>query len=143
MKRGKGRRTLTDNVRIVMGIYPMEIPLFPLQPATIGLLMSDDKGYGIRYTLSWGYRYGTADFLQGRKGEEDQPPSLYDPVLGRIEASVNYAPDKLIVDGMDETYDFILDQHTRELIHIWDRVDDAYRATLIPGTDVEVPLRTL
>ena len=54
----------------------MEIPLFPLQPAT---------------------------------GEESQPPHLYDPVLGRIETEVNDEPESLIVYGMDDTYDFILD----------------------------------
>ena len=60
----------------------MDIPLFSLQPATIGLLLSDDKGDGIWDKLSWGDRYGTAALLQGRKGEEAQPPPLYDPVLG-------------------------------------------------------------
>ena len=83
-----------------MSTYPMYIPLFSLQPATIGLLLLDDKGYGIRDKLSWGGRYRTADSLQGRKGGEAQPLPLYDPVLGRIEAAVNDDPENLIVDGM-------------------------------------------
>ena len=57
-----------------MSTYLMDIPIFYLHPATIGLLLSDDKGYGIQDKLSWGYRYGTAASLQGRKGEEAQPP---------------------------------------------------------------------
>ena len=33
VKRGKGARTLTVTVRIVMSTYPMDIPLFSLHPA--------------------------------------------------------------------------------------------------------------
>ena len=86
----------------------MNTPLFYLQPATIGLLLPDDKGDGIGDKISWGDRYGTADSLQGRKGEEAQPPPLYDPVLVRIEAAVNDETENLIVYGTEETYDFIL-----------------------------------
>ena len=86
----------------------MDIPLFTLQPAAIGLLLSDDKGDGIWDKLSWGDRYGTAASLQGRKGEGAQPPYIYDPVIGRIEEAVNDDPENFIVDGMEETYDFIL-----------------------------------
>ena len=86
----------------------MDIPSFFLQPTTIVLLLSDDKGDGIRDKLSWGDRYGTAASLQVRKGEGSQPPSIYDPVIGRIEAAVNDDPENFIVDGMEETYDFIL-----------------------------------
>ena len=75
-----------------MGTYTMDIPLFPLQPETIGLLLSDDKVDGIRDKLSWGYRYGTAASLQGRKWEDTQPPPIYDPLLGHIEAAVNDDP---------------------------------------------------
>ena len=75
--------------------------IFSLQPATISLLLSDDKRCGIRYILSCVDRYGTAASLQGRKVEEAQPPPLYDPVLGRIEAAVNDDPESLIVDGME------------------------------------------
>ena len=75
-----------------MSTYPMEIPLFTLQPAIIGLLLSDDKGDGIQEKLSLGDRYGTAAFLQVRKGEEAQPPPLYEPVLGQIEVEMNDYP---------------------------------------------------
>ena len=68
--RGKGERTLTATVRIMMSTYPMDNPLFSLQPATIGLLLSDDKVDGIGENISWGNRYGTAASLQGRKGDE-------------------------------------------------------------------------
>ena len=78
----------------------MDIPLFPLQPATIGLLLLDDKVDGIRENISWGYRYGTVASLQGRKGEETQPPPLYEPFLGRIESAVNDDPENLVLDGM-------------------------------------------
>ena len=121
----------------------MEIPLFYLQPAKIGLLLSDDKVDGIRYKISWVGRYGTAALLLGRKGEEAQYPPLYDPVLGRIEVAVNDDPDNLIVDGMEKTYDFILAHQIRELTRLWDRADDASRATLISGTAVAVTLKTL
>ena len=143
VKRGKGRRTLTDNVRIVMGIYPMEIPLFPLQPATIGLLLSYDKVDGIREKISSGDKYGTKALLQVRKGEGDQPPPLYEPVIGRIETAVNHDTENLIVDGMEETYYFILDHQIREFISLWDRADDASKATIISGTAVAVPLRII
>ena len=116
VKRGKGGRTLTATVRIVMSTYPVYIPLFSLQPGTIALLLSDDKGYGIWEKNSWGDRCGTADLLQGRKGWEDQPPPLYDPVLGRIEATVNDDQDNLIVDGIEETCDLILSHQIRGLI---------------------------
>ena len=99
-----------------MGTYTTDIPLFTLQPTTIGLILSYDKGYGIWYKISWGDRYGTAALLQVRKGEEAQPPPLYDPVLGRNEVAVNDDPEDLIVDGMEKTYDLILDHHIRELI---------------------------
>ena len=107
------------------------------------MLLLDDKRYGIRDKLSWGERYGTADSTQGRKGEEAQPPTLYDPVLGRIEAAVNDDPDKLISYGMEETYDFILAHQIRELIRLWDNADDASRAAIISGTAVAVTLRIL
>ena len=42
---------------------------------------------------------------------------------------MNDEPENLIVDVMEENYDFILEHHIRELIHIWDRADDASRAT--------------
>ena len=96
------------------------------------MILSYDKGYGIRDKLSWGGGYGTAASLQGRKGEKVQPPPLYDLVLGRIELAVNDDPENLIVDGMEETYDFILY-----------RADDASRATLLSGTAVAVPLKIL
>ena len=79
----------------------MDIPLFYLHPDTVGLLLSDDKGDGIRDKLSWGDRYGTAASFQVRKGGEAQPPPLYDPFLGLIEAAVNDDPGNLIVDGME------------------------------------------
>ena len=75
--------------------------MFSLLTATIGLLLSDDKGDGISVKLSWEYRYGTEVLLQGRKVEEAQPPPLYDPVLGRSEAAVNDDPESLIVYGME------------------------------------------
>ena len=87
--------------------------MFFLLTATIGLLLSDDKGDGIWVKLSWEYRYGTEVLLQGRKVEEAQPPPLYDPVLGRIEATVNDDPKNLIVDSMEETYDLILSHYIR------------------------------
>ena len=108
----------------MISTYPMDNPLLSLHPVTIGFLLSDDKGDGIRDKLSCVGRYGTADSLHGRKGEEDQPQPLYDPVLGRIEAAVNDDPENLIVDGMKETYEFIMDHQIRELILIWDRADD-------------------
>ena len=139
----KWGRTLTVTVRIVMNTYPMEIPLFPLQPTKIGLILSDDKGDGIRGKFSLGDRYGTAALIQGIKGEETQPPPLYDPLLGWIEAVVNDDPENLIVDCMEETYDFILARQIRELIRFWDRADDASRAALISGTNVAVTVRIL
>ena len=86
----------------------MEISLFSLQPATIGLLLADDKGDDIWDKLSWEVSYGTAALIQGIKGEETQPPPLYEPFLGRVEAAVNDDPENLIVDGMEDNYDFIL-----------------------------------
>ena len=56
---------------------------------------------------------------------------------------MNDDPENLIVDGMEETYDFILDHHIRELIRFWDRAYDASMETLISGTAVAVPLRIL
>ena len=85
----------------------------------------------------------TAALLNVRKGGEAQPPPLYDPVLGRIEAAVNDDPDNLIVDGIEETYDFILAHQIREFISLCDRSDYSSRATLISGTSVAVPLRIL
>ena len=55
----------------------------------------------------------TVALLQVIKGEEAQPPPLYDPLLGRIEAAVNDEPKNLAVDGMMDTYDFILAQQIR------------------------------
>ena len=75
-----------------MSTYPMDIPLFLLQPVIIGLILLDDKGDGIQDKISWGGSYGTADSIQERKGEEAQPPPIYDPVLGRIEAAVHHDP---------------------------------------------------
>ena len=63
VKRGKEGRTITTTIIIVMSTYPMEIPLFLLQPATIGLLLSDDKGDGIWGKLSWGGMYRIEAFL--------------------------------------------------------------------------------
>ena len=96
----------------------MDIPLFSLQTETIGLLLSDDKGYGIWDKLAWGYSYDTAALIQGRKGDEDQPQPLYNQVIGRIKVAVNNDPDNLIVDCMEETYEFILDHQIREMIRI-------------------------
>ena len=79
----------------------------------IGLLLSDDKGDGIQDKISWGDRYGTSALLQGRKGEEAQNTPRYDPVIGQIEAAVNDDPENIIVDGMEDTYDFILAHHIR------------------------------
>ena len=87
--------------------------------------------------------YGTAALLQGRKGEEAQPPPLYDPVLGRIKVAVNDKPENLIVKVMEETYDFILAHQIREMIRLWDSADDVSRAILISGTAVSVPLNFL
>ena len=42
---------------------------------------------------------------------------------------------------MEENYDFILSHQIMELMRLWDRADDASRATLISGTAVSVPLR--
>ena len=117
----------------------MDIPLFSLQPEKNGLLLSDDKVDGIGVKLSWGERYGTAASLQDRKEEVAQPPHLYDPVLGRIEATVNDDPKNLIVDVMEENYYFFLAHHIRELICLCYRADDASRATLISGTATAVP----
>ena len=64
-------------------------------------------------------------------------------MLGRIEAAVNDDPENLIVYIMEDTYEFILAHHIRELICLWERADDAYRATLVSGTAVAVPLRIL
>ena len=68
LKRGKGGRTLTATGQILMSTYPMDIPLFSLQPEKICLILSDDKVDGIRGKLSWGDRYGTEDSLQVIKG---------------------------------------------------------------------------
>ena len=54
---------------------------------------------------------------------------------------MNDEPENLIVDGIEATYDLILDHHIRELIRLWDRADDASRETLISGTVVAVPLK--
>ena len=126
-KRGNVGRTLIATFRIMMSTYPMDIPLFSLKPEKIGLLLWDDKVDGIWYKISWGDRYGTAASLQDRKGEEAQPTTLYEPVLGRIEAAVNYDPHNLIVDGMEETYEFILAHQIRESTSLW------YRAMMNPG----------
>ena len=93
--------------------------------------------------ISWGDRYGTAALLQGIKGGETQPPPLYEPVLVRIEEALNDDPENLVVDGIEATYDLILDHHIRELIRLWDRADDASREILISGTAVAVPLKIL
>ena len=69
-----------------------------------------------------GVQVWDSSFVQGRKGEEAKPPPLYDPVLGRIKTAVNDNPGNLIVDGIEETYDFILSHHIRELIHLWDKM---------------------
>ena len=121
----------------------MEIPLFYLQPETIGLILSDDKGDGIWDKVSWGDRYGTAALLQGIKGEETQPPPLYEPVLVRIEALVNDDPENLIEDGMEATQELILDHQIRELMRLWDMEDDTSRETLISGTVVAFLLKIL
>ena len=71
------------------------------------------------------------------------PPPLYDPVLVRIEAAVSDDPQNLIVDDMEETYDFILSHQIRELIIFWDRADDSSRAVVISGTAVVVPFKIL
>ena len=52
VKCGKEGCTLTATVRIGMSTYPTEITLFTLQNATIGLLLSNDKGDGIWDKLS-------------------------------------------------------------------------------------------
>ena len=70
----------------------MDIPLFSIQPETIGLLLSDDKVDGIRGKISWGNSYGTSTLLQDIKGEENQPPPIYEPLLDRIEAAVHDDP---------------------------------------------------
>ena len=121
----------------------MEIPLFSLQPTKIGLLLSDDKRGFIWDKISWEDRYGTAALLKCRKGEETKPTTLYDPVLVRIEESVYDDPYNFIVEGMEETYDFILTHQIRELISLWDRSDDAPRATLISRSAIAVSLRIL
>ena len=64
-----------------MSTYTMDIPLFSLYPVTIGFLLSYDKGDVIGDKIYWGDRYGTADLLQGRKGEDTLPPPIYDLVL--------------------------------------------------------------
>ena len=51
-----------------------------------------------------------------KKEEGGQPPPLYDRLLVRIEAAVSDDPQNLIVDDMEETYDFILSHQIRELI---------------------------
>ena len=127
MKGGKEGRTLTVTVRIVTRTYTMEITLFYLQPATVGLLLSYYYGYGTWDKISWGDRYGTAALLQIRKRKDAQPPPLYDPLLGQIEAEVNDDPNNLIVDGMEGNYEFILAHQIREFMNLWDREDDASR----------------
>ena len=121
----------------------MDIPLFSLQPTSMGLLLSYDKGYGIREFFSWGDRYGTAASLQGRKGEEAQPPHLYGPVLVRIEAAVNDDPWNLILDVKEETYDFTLAHQNREFIRLWDKEGYESRATFVSRTAVAVPFRII
>ena len=44
---------------------------------------------------------------------------------------------------MEETYDLILAHKIRKLIRLWDRADDASRATLISRTAVAVQLKIL
>ena len=56
---------------------------------------------------------------------------------------MNDDPENLIVDGMEDTSNFIVAHNIRELIRLWYRSDYAFRATLISGTAVEVPLRIL
>ena len=124
---GSGGAHTHATVRILMITYTMYIPLLSLQPETIGLLLSDDKWESIQDKLSWGDRYGTSSLIQGKKGEKAQPPPLYDPVLGRIEAVVNDDPENLILYGMEKTYDFILDHQIREFICLWYRADYASR----------------
>ena len=68
VNRGKEGITLTATVRIVMSTYPIDIPLFPLQRAIIGLLLSDNEGDGIWDKLSWKDRYRPAALIQGKKG---------------------------------------------------------------------------
>ena len=51
--------------------------------------------------------------------------------------------ENLIVDGTEETYDFILAHNIRKLIRLLDRADDTSRAELISRTAVVVPLRIL
>ena len=57
-------------------------------------------------------------------------------MLGRVEAEVNDNLENLIVDGMEETYAFILAYQIRELIRLWDRADAASRAALKDVTAV-------
>ena len=56
---------------------------------------------------------------------------------------MNDDPENLIVDILEDTYEFILAHHIRELICLWERADDAYRATLMSGTAVAVLLEIL
>ena len=56
---------------------------------------------------------------------------------------MNDEPENLIIDGMEETYDFILAHHIRELMRLWYRSYYASRATFMSKTSVAVPLRIL
>ena len=62
-------------------------------------------------------------------------------MLGRVEAEVNDNLENLIVDGMEETYAFILAYQIRELIRLWDMADAASRAALKSVTAVADPFR--
>jgi hypothetical protein len=120
VKHSKGP-TLRGTVKIDPS-YPAVPPLWSLQPATADL---DDRGGG---AASWGERRGTAASLQDPSGDardpSSSPPPLFDPIMGSLEDAVNADLSGLVVDGVEESYDWILSSQIRMLLQRFDALQE-------------------
>jgi len=105
--------------------YPAVPPLWSLQPATANL----DEDVGAQ---CWGEREGTALSLQHPTAASASPP-LYDPVMGAIEDAVNADLESLVVDNVEDTYDWILSAQVGRLLECFDSVQNGGSASASAG----------
>ena len=123
-KHGNGS-TLKATVKIDP-TYPAVPPLWSLQPATANL----DEEVGAQ---CWGEREGTALSLHSPTVESGSPP-LYDPAMGAVEDAINADLESLVVDNVEDTFDWILAAQVNRLLECFDSLQsDGGSASVAAG----------
>jgi hypothetical protein len=110
------RKSKSLNIRVKID------PRYPAVPPTWTFQQCSTSSTSNADVESWGQSHGTVNALHGTGGKEDQQPTLYDSVLGKLEADVNTlrGMSRFLTDKDEESYDWILMHQLRVIVSVWD-----------------------